>query len=277
VERGLRAARAVQYKIVSDFSDHSPGWQQFSGHATLLGMGDSYYSLGHDRARSVQKLFGKIAPRYDFINDLQSLMLHRAWKRKLVRLTGAHKGESSLDICCGTGDVALALSCAGVKAVGVDFSRPMLEVAQERSRKTSGAHWVQGDALNLPFAPEVFDVVTMAYGLRNLADFQAGLGEASRVLKPGGRLLLLDFGKPGNRLLRASYFAYLKVFVPLLGWAVCRDSAAYAYILESLRRYPGQSEIAGLLRDSGLDKVRVCDLLGGIMSIHAAQKPVPPR
>jgi demethylmenaquinone methyltransferase/2-methoxy-6-polyprenyl-1,4-benzoquinol methylase len=130
-----------------------------------------------------------------------------------------------------------------------------------------------GDALRLPLARESVDAVTICYGLRNLADFRAGLAELWRVLKPSGRLVILDFGKPDHRLWRSLYFAYLRWCVPCFGWLVCRHAAAYAYILESLIHYPAQAGVSALLRDLEAANVHVEHLLGGAMSIHCAEKP----
>lgn len=228
-------------------------------------MPESFYEAGEKRAERVNDLFAAIAPRYDLINDLQSFGLHRSWKRRLVALAGVRAGERALDVCCGTGDVVFKL---GAKAVGCDFSGPMLEVA----RKRGDVPLVRADALRLPFADASFDVVTVAYGLRNLADFRGGLLEMLRVLKSGGKLLVLDFGKPDFAPWRAMYFAYLKFFVPVFGRVFCGNSATHAYILESLLKYPAQRGIAAMLRELNCRDVAIENLLGGVMSINSARK-----
>jgi demethylmenaquinone methyltransferase/2-methoxy-6-polyprenyl-1,4-benzoquinol methylase len=248
-------------------------------------MANRFYMPGERRAAGVNDLFAAVARRYDLINDLQSFGLHRGWKRKLVRLAGIQPGQRALDLCCGTGDIAFRLAAAGAEVAGVDFSRPMLDVAESRksrarTRVTQGSadnpQFVCGDALTVPFPDASFEVVTVAYGLRNLADIRAGLREMGRVLKPGGRLLILDFGKPENALWRACYFAHLRCVVPILGRLFCGDAATHGYILESLRDYPAQRGIAGLLREQGWEKVRLLNLLGGVMSIHLAEKAHAP-
>jgi demethylmenaquinone methyltransferase/2-methoxy-6-polyprenyl-1,4-benzoquinol methylase len=231
-------------------------------------MTDSYYVSGPDRATRVQHLFARIAPRYDLINDLQSLGLHRRWKKQLAAAARLLPGVRALDVCCGTGDIAAELAKSGAEVTGCDFSREMLEAAG----KTGGIPLIQGDAMRLPFRDESFHVVTIGYGLRNLADFDAGLRELLRVLRPGGRLLILDFGKPPNALWRAVYFAYLRAVVPLFGLIFCGDAAAYAYILESLKRYPAQEGVAERLRHAGCTDVRVKNWIGGVMSMHTAVK-----
>jgi demethylmenaquinone methyltransferase/2-methoxy-6-polyprenyl-1,4-benzoquinol methylase len=246
-------------------------------------MANPFYAPGPPRAQKVADLFATIAPRYDLINDLQSFGLHRRWKRRLVGMAGVRPGERALDVCCGTGDLAFALARRGAQAVGLDFSPAMLAVAEsraksERSRQeapqiASGLpQFVPGDAQALPFADGSFDIVTVGYGLRNLANWETGLREMQRVARPGGRLLVLDFGKPANALWRGVYFGYLKVCVPLLGLALCGNAGAYAYILESLQHYPAQTGIETAMRAMGLCRVQTVNLLGGVMSIHSGEK-----
>jgi demethylmenaquinone methyltransferase/2-methoxy-6-polyprenyl-1,4-benzoquinol methylase len=240
---------------------------------------NKFYAPGAKRGARVGDLFATIAPRYDLINDLQSFGLHRLWKRRLVRLAGASPARDALDLCCGTGDVAFALARRGVKAVGLDFSEPMLQVAMRRRQndrsnpRISGVQFVRGDALHVPFPDRCFDLVTISYGLRNLADLDAGMAEILRVLRPGGRFLSLEFGKPDSPAWRWFYFGYLKHFVPVLGRWFCGDSETHSYILESLTHFPDQHEVASRLRNTGFQNVEVIHLLAGIMGIHVAQKP----
>jgi demethylmenaquinone methyltransferase/2-methoxy-6-polyprenyl-1,4-benzoquinol methylase len=242
-------------------------------------MANTFYDPGSQRAARVNDLFAGIAPHYDLINDLQSFGLHRYWKRRLVRLANPKVGECALDLCCGTGDIAFALAKSGAEAIGLDFSEPMLRVAEARSRKENAGRqkvgacvFVQGDAQQIPFPDNSFEIVTIGYGLRNLASWEVGLREMQRVAKAGGRLLVLDFGKPDNAIWRAAYFGYLKFFVPVLGRIFCGNSAAYAYILESLKHYPAQRGVAEKMRELGLKNVRIINLLGGVMSINYAEK-----
>ena len=237
-------------------------------------MGNEYFSPGARRAGKVNELFAHIAPRYDFINDLQSLGQHRGWKRRLVACAAPQSGERALDVCCGTGDLAFALAQGGAEVVGLDFSVPMLAVAERKASpaETRPPRFIQGDAMHLPFADASFDIVTVGYGLRNLASWEIGLREMIRVAKPGARLLILDFGKPDNRWWRAVYYGYLRLFVPLLGLLVCRNAQAYAYILESLRHYPAQRGVEARMRELKLCQVRVENFLGGAMSINYGVK-----
>jgi demethylmenaquinone methyltransferase/2-methoxy-6-polyprenyl-1,4-benzoquinol methylase len=252
-------------------------------------MANKFYNSGEPRAAKVNDLFTTIARRYDLMNDVQSFGLHRLWKRRLVRLAGARPGERALDVCCGTGDLALALARCGVSVVGLDFSEPMLAVAEARGRRSDAGsrattaradkppnpQFVKGDAQQIPFPESTFEIVTVGYGLRNLADWETGLREMQRVAKPGGRLLVLDFGKPDDALWRGICFGYLRFVVPVLGRIICGDSEAYGYIFESLRHYAAQPGVAAKMRALGLSNVRIFNLLGGVMSIHYGEKPHP--
>jgi demethylmenaquinone methyltransferase/2-methoxy-6-polyprenyl-1,4-benzoquinol methylase len=235
-------------------------------------MANPYYRAGPARARQVQALFATIAPRYDLINDIQSMGWHRRWKRRLFRRTELVPGERVLDLCCGTGDVAFLLERAGGRVVGLDFSLPMLRAAQGRAAAEAvPPAFLAADALALPFPNHSFDVATTSYGLRNLRDIRAGLQEMRRVVRPGGRLVILDFGKPKAALWRWLYFAYLEVMVPVFGRVFCGDSAAYAYILESLRHFPDAAALSALLGETGWVDVGIEPLLGGAMALHWAR------
>ncbi|PYJ92565.1 MAG: bifunctional demethylmenaquinone methyltransferase/2-methoxy-6-polyprenyl-1,4-benzoquinol methylase UbiE [Verrucomicrobia bacterium] len=213
------------------------------------------------------------------VNDLQSFGMHRYWKRRLIQLARVRPGERALDLCCGTGDIAFALARQGARVVGLDFNAPMLAVAQTRFKgrpppasPSINPQFLRGDATNIPFPENSFDLVTVAYGLRNLASFEEGLREMWRVAKAGGRLLALDFAKPDNARWRSLYFGYLKRFVPLFGKAFCGDSGTHAYIWESLQHYPAQHGVAAKMRELNCANVRGVNLLGGVMSINYGEK-----
>ncbi|HEX3890058.1 MAG TPA: class I SAM-dependent methyltransferase [Verrucomicrobiae bacterium] len=246
-----------------------------------------FYAPGQQRAAKVNDLFASIARRYDLLNDLQSFGLHRLWKRRVVELAKIQSGNRALDLCCGTGDIALALARNGAETTGLDFSEKMLEVAKQRSEKLEvrspnknphfalrAPHFIQGDAQQLPFPENSFDIVTVGYGLRNLASWEKGLEEMLRVAKPGARLIVLEFGKPANLLWRKIYFTHLKCSVPLIGLLFCGNPQAYAYILESLKHYPAQLAVAEKMRGLKLANVCVINLLGGAMAINYAEKAV---
>jgi ubiquinone/menaquinone biosynthesis methyltransferase len=247
-------------------------------------MANAFFDPGDQRAAKVHDLFSRIAPRYDLINDLQSLGLHRHWKRRVILLARAQPGQRALDLCCGTGDLALGLARQGAQVTGLDFSKQMLERAVQRTsgmeswRAESGQaacsrpRFVCGDAQRLPFSDNSFDVVTVGYGLRNLANWDTGLCEMRRVARPGGRLVVLDFGKPDNPVWRSLYFGYLRLCVPCLGRIFCGSADAYAYILESLKHYPAQHGVGAKMAELGLANVRVVSLLGGAMSINYGEK-----
>lgn len=241
-------------------------------------MANQYFEPGEQRASKVKTLFERIATRYDLLNDLQSFGLHRHWKRRVIELARPQPGQRSLDLCCGTGDLTLGLKQRGSPAVGLDFSEGMLRIAKKRKgnpKKDFPAavlNYVRADAQRVPFLEASFDVVTIGYGLRNLASWEAGLDEMCRVAKPGARLIVLDFGKPDNTMWRAVYFSYLRLFVPALGLIFCGSASAYAYILESLKQYPAQHGVAEKMRRSGLVNVRIINLLGGAMSINYGEK-----
>ncbi|SRR5258706_2173362 len=245
-------------------------------------MANTFFDSGEQRAAKVNDLFTRIAPRYDLINDLQSFGLHRYWKRRVIQMSGAQAGARALDVCCGTGDIAFALARCGAEVVGLDFGERMLGEAEGRKSRVQSPEsrvsglrtpcFIRGDAQRIPFADNTFDIVTVGYGLRNLASWESGLREMLRVAKPGGRLLALDFGKPENGLWRVIYFGYLKVFVPWLGRIFCGNADAYAYILESLQHYPAQTGVAAKMRKLGLKNVRIVNLLGGAMSINYGER-----
>lgn len=243
----------------------------------LSNMANEFYNPGAQRAAQVNRLFAAIAPRYDFINDLQSLGLHRRWKRRLADLAQIKKGDRALDLCCGTGDISFTLAQRGAEVTGLDFSKEMLAVAETRSPNPQATfrnpHFIQGDAQKIPFEQQSFDVITVGYGLRNLASWETGLSEMVRVARPGARLLVLDFGKPNNQLWRALYFGYLRLCVPVFGLLFCGKASAYAYILESLKHYPAQTGVAARMRELGLVNVRAENILGGAMSINFGEKP----
>ena len=249
-------------------------------------MSNAFYAPGESRAAKVNDLFARIARRYDLINDLQSFGLHRLWKRQVAALAKISPASRALDLCCGTGDISFALAQRGAEVTGLDFSPQMLEVAKNRNQKIKAGSqnknpqsairnpkFIQGDAQQLPFAENSFDIVTVGYGLRNLASWERGLDEMLRVARPGARLIVLDFGKPPNALWRVVYFAHLKMSVPLIGLLFCGNASAYAYILESLKHYPAQLAVAEKMRQLQLTNVRVINLLGGAMAINYAEKP----
>ena len=223
-------------------------------------------STPEGKQRYVRRLFATIADRYDFITGFLSYGQDRRWKRRLVRLANLQPTDRLLDLACGTGDIVLSAAPRVSRAVGLDLTFRMLQLARRRV----DVHLVTGDMLALPFADRTFTVVTVGYGLRNVPDLQRSLREIRRVLAPGGRLLSLDFNRPTNSAVRAAYLAYLTVVGSALGYALHRDPDTYRYIPESIRNYPGASGVKRMMEELGFSDVRVVPVLGGLMAIHVA-------
>jgi demethylmenaquinone methyltransferase/2-methoxy-6-polyprenyl-1,4-benzoquinol methylase len=239
---------------------------------------NKYLSYDEERAPKVQKMFSRLARHYDLVNDVMSFGLHRRWKRDTVRLGLARNTRPRrwLDLCCGTGDIGFFAegSAAGVRVVGLDFTLPMLAVASQRARaEAASARFVEGDALNLPFSDGAFEVVTVGYGLRNLADPARGLTEMRRVLAPGGRAVVLDFGKPESPVASALYWGFLRTVMPVMGWLFHRDPETYAYIPASLERYPAQRGVEKLMKEAGFVNVGYENRLLGAMGLNVGEAP----
>ncbi len=223
------------------------------------------------KAPYVRRLFSTIADRYDLITVLLSGGQDRRWKRTLVTMASARPGMRALDLACGTGDITFALEDGGARAVGLDITPRMLELARlKRDRSTSA--FVAGDMMSLPFPDAVFDVVTTGYGIRNVPKISPALAETRRVLRPGGVLLSLDFNRPSNRVVRGVYLTYLTLVGSTLGLALHRDPDTYRYIPESIRRYPGAAAVCELARAEGFASCDWYPVLGGLMAIHRAVK-----
>ncbi len=221
----------------------------------------------------VRTLFATIADRYDTITILLSFGRDRAWKRRLVRLARPAPGMHALDLATGTGDIAFALAGEGRQVVGLDITLRMIELAEQKiGTRAAAPRFLVGDMLALPFPPSRFDLVTTGYGLRNVADLEAAIDEISRVLKPGGQLLALDFNRPANTVVRALYLSYLSAVGSALGWLMHRDPDTYRYIPESIRLYPGAARVAAMMRARGFSHVVCRPVLGGLMAIHHACK-----
>jgi len=239
---------------------------------------NKFLSYDDQRAPRVREMFSLLAGKYDLVNDVMSAGLHRKWKRDTIRLALAGRTGPLrvLDLCCGTGDLAFlaANRAAGARVAGVDFTLPMLEVARKRRLGGEGrAAFAQGDALRLPFPDGVFDVVTIAYGLRNVADLERALGEMRRVLAPGGRLVVLDFGKPANPLAASLYQGFLHTVMPFVGWLFHRDPETYLYIPESLKSFPAQTGVEALMRTAGFVNARHENRLLGTMGLNVGEVP----
>jgi demethylmenaquinone methyltransferase/2-methoxy-6-polyprenyl-1,4-benzoquinol methylase len=226
------------------------------------------------KGRYVRRLFGTIADRYDLITRVLSYGLDRRWKRRLIDLAAPEAGRRALDLATGTGDLAYLLHGRSVRAVGLDVTPRMIELARSRVPAGSPAPaFLVGDMTALPFASASFDLVTTGYGLRNVPDMQGALDEMIRVLKPGGRVCSLDVNRPSNALVRGAYRLYLSIVGGVPGWILHRDPDTYRYIPASIRTYPGAEAVALLMRARGLIRVDCRPVLGGLMAIHRGEKP----
>ena len=235
-------------------------------------------STPEGKQRYVRRLFATIADRYDFITGFLSYGQDRRWKRRLIQLAQLKPSDRVLDLACGTGDIVFAAAPQIARAVGLDVTHRMLQLAQRRSLGEGGQadpHFVTGDMLALPFPDRAFTVVTVGYGLRNVPDLQQSLREIRRVLAPQGRLLSLDFNRPSNPIVRHAYLIYLTVVGSALGWVLHRDPDTYRYIPESIRNYPGAEGVARMMEQLGFSNVRVVRVLGGLMAIHTAGAAAP--
>jgi ubiquinone/menaquinone biosynthesis methyltransferase len=233
------------------------------------------------KARYVARLFATIADRYDLITRLLSYGRDQQWKRRLIVTAAIAPGERVLDLACGTGDLAFEASARGATVIGLDLTPRMVHLALERARASAhpgapansgAAAFTVGDMMSLPVPDASFDVVTTGYGLRNVPVLDDAIREIHRVLKPGGRLLSLDFNRPSSAPLRAAYLAYLTVVGSTVGWALHGDPDTYRYIPESIKRYPGAEAVVQRLRASGFSEARWEPVLGGLMAIHVARK-----
>jgi demethylmenaquinone methyltransferase/2-methoxy-6-polyprenyl-1,4-benzoquinol methylase len=224
-----------------------------------------------EKARRVGAVFDRVANRYDLMNDLMSLGLHRLWKAFAISIARLRPGERVLDVATGSGDLALAMSRRvrpGGEVWLTDINRSMLERGRDRVLDEGLlAPAVQCDAERLPFPTAHFDCVTVAFGLRNMTHKAQALAEMTRVLKPGGRLVVLEFSKVWKPLERA-YGLYSFRVLPWLGQRVAGDAAAYRYLAESIRMHPDQAALAGMLEAAGLSRVEVFNLAAGVVAVH---------
>jgi demethylmenaquinone methyltransferase/2-methoxy-6-polyprenyl-1,4-benzoquinol methylase len=231
-----------------------------------------------EHARRVREMFATIAGRYDLLNHLLSGNVDKRWRRSVAKALFAtlSQGEARiLDVACGTGDLSLTLFESGkAQIVGLDFCRPMLKIAKAKADSFGlRVSFIEGDALDLPFPDVSFEAATIAFGLRNLASFEAGFKELLRVLKPGGRVAVLEFSKPNAPVLRSLFGFYFRMLLPLFGGLISGSKSAYEYLPQSVSRFPDQNELASLMKEAGFIEVSFQNLTGGIAALHLGTRP----
>lgn len=232
-----------------------------------------------EKADRVADVFHSVAGKYDIMNDLLSMGVHRVWKRFTIEVSGVRAGNQVLDVAGGTGDLTRYFSrLVGPtgKVILSDINSSMLNMGRDRlidQGYTDNVEYVQANAECLPFADNSFDCITIAFGLRNVTDKEGALRSLTRVLKPGGRLLVLEFSKPGNPLLSKIYDTYSFNILPKLGKLVANDSESYQYLAESIRMHPDQETLKDMMENAGLTQCKYHNMTGGIVALHRGVKP----
>ena len=222
----------------------------------------------------VRAMFDRIAGFYDLMNSVMTAGLHHRWRARAADLAALAPGDSALDVACGTGDLAIELARrvgTGGEVIGSDFAEEMLERARGKAPELA---WEWGNALELPYASGRFDAATVGFGARNFSDLERGLAEMARVVRPGGRVVVLELTTPTRPPLSTFYRVWFDRIVPLLG-RVARDPDAYAYLPNSVRRFPGPGALAAAMSRTGLERIRWILTAGGIIAIHVGEVPLP--
>lgn len=230
-----------------------------------------------EKAGMVHSVFTRVASKYDIMNDLMSGGMHRLWKEAMMDWLAPRPGQRLLDVAGGTGDVAFRFlgRAPGAQAVVCDMTEGMLIEGRKRAEADQMAErldWVVGDAMALPFADESFDVYTISFGIRNVTRIADALAEAYRVLRPGGRLVVLEFSQMPNDLLQRAYDLYSFNVIPVMGQVVAGDRDSYQYLVESIRKFPDQDTFANMIRRAGFDQVKYRNLTMGIAALHSGWK-----
>jgi demethylmenaquinone methyltransferase/2-methoxy-6-polyprenyl-1,4-benzoquinol methylase len=230
-----------------------------------------------DKAGMVHGVFTRVATKYDIMNDVMSAGIHRLWKDAMMDWLAPRQGQKILDVAGGTGDIAFRFlkRATGAKATVLDMTEGMLVEGRKRAEAENMADrldWVVGDAMALPFEASTFDVYTISFGIRNVTRIPDALAEAYRVLKPGGRLMVLEFSQLPNPALQWAYDRYSFNVIPAMGQLIANDRDSYQYLVESIRKFPDQDSFAGMIRQTGFDQVKFRNLTMGIAALHSGWK-----
>ena len=247
-------------------------------------MQNKYTDFGFSRVKSkdksnlVKKIFENVSGRYDLMNDFMSLGIHRVWKKSMLDWLAPRRGQSLIDVAGGTGDIAfnfIKRAKTGANATILDLTESMMIEGKKKTidlPEESQINWVCGDAMRMPFSNSTFDVYTISFGIRNVTNIAKTLSEAYRVLKPGGRLMILEFSSVNNDLISWIYDKYSFNIIPKLGEFVSNDRESYQYLVESIRKFPNQEKFSEMIINEGFRKVKYRDLTFGIAALHSAWK-----
>ena len=247
-------------------------------------MQNKYTDFGFSRVKSkdksnlVKKIFENVSDRYDLMNDFMSLGIHRVWKESMLDWLAPRRGQSLIDVAGGTGDIAfnfIKRAKTGANATILDLTESMMIEGKKKTidlPEESQINWVCGDAMRMPFSDSTFDVYTISFGIRNVTNISKTLSEAYRVLKPGGRLMILEFSSVNNDLISWIYDKYSFNIIPKLGEFVSNDRESYQYLVESIRKFPNQEKFSEMIINEGFRKVKYRDLTFGISALHSAWK-----
>ena len=247
-------------------------------------MQNKYTDFGFSRVKSkdksnlVKKIFENVSGRYDLMNDFMSLGIHRVWKKSMLDWLAPRSGQSLIDVAAGTGDIAfnfIKRAKTGANATILDLTESMMIEGKKKTidlPEESQINWVCGDAMRMPFSDSTFDVYTISFGIRNVTNISKTLSEAYRVLKPGGRLMILEFSSVNNDLISWIYDKYSFNIIPKLGEFVSNDRESYQYLVESIRKFPNQEKFSEMIINEGFRKVKYRDLTFGIAALHSAWK-----
>ena len=247
-------------------------------------MQNKYTDFGFSRVKSkdksnlVKKIFENVSGRYDLMNDFMSLGIHRVWKKSMLDWLAPRRGQSLIDVAGGTGDIAfnfIKRAKTGANATILDLTESMMIEGKKKTidlPEETQINWVCGDAMRMPFSDSTFDVYTISFGIRNVTNISKTLSEAYRVLKPGGRLMILEFSSVNNDLISWIYDKYSFNIIPKLGEFVSNDRESYQYLVESIRKFPNQEKFSEMIINEGFRKVKNRDLTFGIAALHSAWK-----